>query len=193
MQMKTNNGGLLYNVCRLVFNLIKLSSLQICLVFNGGKDDREALAITNRMKLSDKRTSLTIIRFIPKFSEMENHEWEQQQMVNLKESVINIIGPNVKENYEKVTYMDRAVSDGSETSKILRAMGHDYDLFIVGRSSGIGTEATSGISEWTEFDELGPIGDLLASHEYPSRASVLVVKKQEYIHHTKSQKRLSKK
>ncbi|XP_019090970.1 PREDICTED: cation/H(+) antiporter 6A-like [Camelina sativa] len=166
---------------------------KICLIFNGGNDDIEALAIANRMRLTEKGTSLTIIRFIPKFAESDNQEWEQHQMVNLKENVSNIIGSNVKKNDDKVKYIDKAVSDGSETSKTLRAMANDYDLFIVGRSSGIGTEPTSGISEWTEFDELGPIGDLLASHEYPSRASVLVVQKQEYIHHTKSQKRLSKK
>lgn len=165
--------------------------MQICLVFNGGKDDREALAITNRMRLTEKPISLTIIRFIPKIYERENQELgETLQMVNLKETVTNIIGSNVRENDENVTYLDRAVSDGSETSKILRAMAKDYDLFIVGKSTGIGTEATSGISEWTEFDELGPIGDFLASHEYPSRASVLVVQRQEYIHHTQSRKRM---
>lgn len=165
--------------------------MQICLIFNGGKDDREALAITNRMRLTEKRTRLTIIRFIPKSSEMDNDEWEQQQSINLKESVTSIVGSNIKENDAKVTYIDKAVSDGSETSRILRAMANDYDLFIVGSGSGIGTEATSGISEWTEFNELGPIGDLLASHEYPSSASVLVVQKQVYIHHTKSQRRKS--
>ncbi|KAF8116217.1 hypothetical protein N665_0020s0070 [Sinapis alba] len=162
---------------------------KICLIFNGGKDDKEALAITNRMRMTETRISLTIIRFTPAFSQMENQLMEEAlQMVSLKETVTNI----VKEKDESVTYIDRAVSDGSETSKILRAMGNDYDLFIVGRGSGVGTEATSGLSEWTEFEELGPIGDLLASHEFPSRASVLVVKKQVYIHHTKSQKWKSK-
>ncbi|KAL1201912.1 Cation/H(+) antiporter 6A [Cardamine amara subsp. amara] len=163
---------------------------KICLVFNGGKEDREALAITNRMRQRGKRLSVTIIRFVPTLSEVENHEWEQSfKMTNLKDIVTNITGSNVNENDDNVTYMDRAVSDGSETSKILREMARDYDLFIVGRGSGIGTEVTSGICEWTEFDELGPIGDFLASHEYPSRASVLVVRKQEYIHHTQSQKK----
>ncbi|KAJ4895458.1 Cation/H(+) antiporter 6A [Raphanus sativus] len=113
-------------------------------------------------------------------------------MVSLKEAVANIIGFDDKENDEYVTYIDRAISDGSETSKILRSMGNDYDLFVVGRSSGVGTEATNGISEWVEFDELGPLGDLLASHEFPSRASVLVVQKQEYIHSAKSKRGLSK-
>ncbi|CAH2038600.1 unnamed protein product [Thlaspi arvense] len=166
---------------------------KICLIFNGGKDDREALAIAHRMRLTEKRISLTIIRFIPKFLEMENQELEETiQMVNLEETVTNIIGDSVHENDDCVTYIDKAVSDGSETSKILRGIAHDFDLFIVGRGSGVGTEATSGITEWTEFDELGPLGDLLASREFPSRASVLVVKKQEYIHHTKSQKWISK-
>ncbi|CAA7033734.1 unnamed protein product [Microthlaspi erraticum] len=162
---------------------------KICLIFNGGKDDREALAIANRMRL-EKRIRLTIIRFIPPSPETESQASEIFKIVDLKETVTSIIGSNVKENEDYVTYMDKEVSDGSETSKILRAMAHDFDMFIVGRSSGIGTEATSGLSEWTEFDELGPIGDLLASHEFPSRSSVLVVQKQEYIHHTKSRKRV---
>ncbi|CAN8295025.1 unnamed protein product [Cochlearia groenlandica] len=164
---------------------------KICLIYNGGKDDREALAITNR--IMDKRISLTIIRFIPSFCRMDNNVLEESlQVTNLKETVTNIIGSNIEENDRYVTYMDKPVSDGSETSKILREMANDYNLFIVGKNSGVGTEATNGINEWTEFDELGPIGDLLASHEFPSRASVLVVKKQEYIHHTKSRKRKSK-
>ncbi|XP_024008088.1 cation/H(+) antiporter 6A [Eutrema salsugineum] len=168
-------------------------SSKICLIFNGGMDDGEALAIANRMRLAGKRISLTIVRFIPTFfDQMESQEFEETfEMANLKETVTSILGSNVKENDDYVTYIDRAVSDGSETSKILRGMANDYDLFIVGRSSGIDTEATSGISEWTEFDELGPIGDLLASHEFPSRASVLVVQKQEYVYHSKSQKRIS--
>ena len=162
---------------------------KICMIFNGGRDDKEALAITNRLRQTETRISLTIIRFTPASSEMENQKMDEAfQMVSLKETVTNI----VKEKDESVTYIDKSISDGSETSKILRAMGNDYDLFIVGRSSGVGTEATSGLGEWTEFEELGPIGDLLASHEFPSRASVLVVKKQEYIHKTKSQNRKSK-
>ncbi|CAH8386638.1 unnamed protein product [Eruca vesicaria subsp. sativa] len=162
---------------------------KICLIFNGGKDDREALAITKRMKLTETRIRLTIIRFNPTSSEMNHQEADETfQTVGLKETVTNIF----KENDESVTYIDKYISDGSETSKILRAMANDYDLFIVGRGCGIGTEATSGLSEWTEFDELGPIGDLLASHEFPSRSSVLVVKKQDYIHKTRSHKRRSK-
>ncbi|CAH8384028.1 unnamed protein product [Eruca vesicaria subsp. sativa] len=166
---------------------------KICLIFNDGKDDREALAITNRMRLTEKRISLTIIRFIPKISEMENQNLGGKfEMVSLKDTVTNIIGFDVKENDDYVTYIDRTVSDGSDTSKILRAMGNDHDLFVVGKSSGVGTDATNGITEWAEFDELGPLGDLLASHEFPSRASVLVVQKQEYIHSAKSKRGLSK-
>ncbi|VVA90462.1 unnamed protein product [Arabis nemorensis] len=153
------------------------------------RHNKEALAIANRMRLTERRISVTIIRFIPASYKMENHELEGTLRVgNLKETVTNIIGSNVRENDENVIYLEKAVSDGSETSKILQAMAKDYELFIIGQSSGIGTEVTNGISEWTEFHELGPIGDFLASHEYPSRASVLVVQKQEYIHKTRNQK-----
>lgn len=71
------------------------------------------------------------------------------------------------------------VADGTETSKILHAVAYDYDLFLVGRRSGIGTRVTRGLGDWMEFDELGIIGDLLASEYYPSKASVLIVQQQE--------------
>ncbi|KAL3584198.1 hypothetical protein D5086_015259 [Populus alba] len=48
-----------------------------------------------------------------------------------------------------------------------------------GRSShGTDSEALSGLSEWTDLPELGPIGDLLASEDTTCPVSVLVVQQQ---------------
>lgn len=94
-------------------------------------------------------------------------------MVSLEEIVSNF----VKEKDEFVIYIDKVILDGFEIFKILRVMGNDYDLFIVGRSSGLGIEVISGFSEWIEFEELGFIGDLLVLYEFFFRVLVLVVKK----------------
>lgn len=39
---------------------------------------------------------------------------------------------------------------------------------------------TKGLNEWTEFEELGAIGDVIASKAFLSRASVLVLQQQQY-------------
>ncbi|XP_010521718.1 PREDICTED: cation/H(+) antiporter 6B [Tarenaya hassleriana] len=156
----------------------KVESLsQICLIFVGGRDDREALAFANRIR-RNKRVSLTLMRFIPETGAGQGDEWAQMlDKVNLKEFMRNVGGEEEGDN--SIVCVDKTVSDGTQTSSILQAVAFDYDLFIVGRSSGMGTAVTSGLSEWLEFDELGLIGDFLASEYYPSRASVLVLQQQE--------------
>ncbi|KAI7979458.1 Cation/H(+) antiporter 15 [Camellia lanceoleosa] len=54
-----------------------------------------------------------------------------------------------------------------------------YDLFIVGRGQGMVSPLTAGLTDWSEFPELGAIGDLLASSDFAATMSVLVV--QQYL------------
>ncbi|XP_019059730.1 PREDICTED: cation/H(+) antiporter 6A-like isoform X2 [Tarenaya hassleriana] len=155
------------------------SHCKVCLIFVGGKDDMEALALANRMRRMNKEISLTFLRFIPE-SSLSESMGNMQDLMDRKEIMeMNIDGSKVGNNHP-VTYIDREVSDGLETSVILRSMAHGYDLFIVGRSSGGDCVVTRGISEWTEFEELGTVGDLLASKDFPTRASVLVVQHQDF-------------
>lgn len=143
----------------------------------GGKDDREALAFTNRMR-RNKQTSITILRLIPQLTTGESDE----SVEKLDIDDINEIMKNEEDSIENdsMTYIEKRVKEGAETSVILRSMAYDYDLFIVGRSSGMNSAVTIGLNEWTEFEELGAIGDVIASKEFPSRASVLVLQQQQY-------------
>lgn len=52
-----------------------------------------------------------------------------------------------------------------------------YSLFIVGRGGRGESCITSSLSDWEECPELGTVGDLLASSEFESSGSVLVVQK----------------
>ncbi|ESQ51291.1 hypothetical protein EUTSA_v10017668mg [Eutrema salsugineum] len=153
------------------------SCYKVCAIFVGGKDDREALAFTNRMR-RNKRTSVTILRFIPQLKTGENEELVQKfDMEDIKEIMKN---EEDSEDTDPVTCIDKSVKEGAETSTILRSIAYDFDMFIVGRSSGMNSVVTEGLNEWTEFDELGAIGDVIASKEFPSRASVLVLQQQQY-------------
>jgi hypothetical protein len=58
-------------------------------------------------------------------------------------------------------------------------MGDVFGLFIVGRGQGNISPLTAGLTDWSECPELGAIGDLLASSDFATIASVLVV--QQYV------------
>ena len=47
------------------------------------------------------------------------------------------------------------------------------DLFVVGKTPK--SALTAGMADWSDCPELGPIGDLLASKDFVTTASVLVV------------------
>ncbi|CAA7033733.1 unnamed protein product [Microthlaspi erraticum] len=146
---------------------------RVCLVYVGGDDDKETLALAEHMR-GNQQVSLTVLRLIPMAKTDESNESNQS------DQTLDTNGHEEKpEEDNSITYIDMTVADGRETSKILHSVSYDYDLFLVGRSSGIGTAVTKGLRDWMEFDELGVIGDLLASEYFPSRASVLIVQQQE--------------
>ncbi|XP_039048601.1 cation/H(+) antiporter 4-like [Hibiscus syriacus] len=70
---------------------------------------------------------------------------------------------------------------GPEAAKIVQSIANDYDLIIVGRRDGMNSAQTKGLSEWSEFPELGVIGDLLASPDLDSRVSILIVHQQHRV------------
>lgn len=138
----------------------------------GGNDDKEASALAEHMR-GNQQVTLTVLRLIPMSKADESNESNQS------DQTVDSNGDEEKPEDNSITYIDWKVADGRETSKILHSVSYDYDLFLVGRSSGIGTAVTKGLRDWMEFDELGVIGDLLASQYFPSRASVLIVQQQE--------------
>jgi hypothetical protein len=58
-------------------------------------------------------------------------------------------------------------------------MMNEYDLIIVGRRHNVNSPQTSGLAEWSEFPELGTLGDLLASSDLNNGTSVFVVQQQK--------------
>ncbi|OMP07454.1 Cation/H+ exchanger [Corchorus olitorius] len=154
------------------------SSYRVCMIFIGGKDDREALTLAKRM-CQDPRVSLTVIRFLSG-EQSENYliEWDQildhQELKDIKHSQIT-------GEYGDLLYMEEVVRDGPQAAEIVRSIADGYDLIIVGRRYGVQSVQTQGLSEWSELPELGVIGDLLASTDLQSRASVLVVQQQHYV------------
>ncbi|PNX86785.1 K(+)/H(+) antiporter [Trifolium pratense] len=81
-------------------------------------------------------------------------------------------------NATNVRYQKISTKDGSETACFLGEVANQHDYFIVGRRHETHSPQTDGLSEWSEFPELGVIGDFLASPDLNSCASILVVQQQ---------------
>ncbi|OMP05298.1 Cation/H+ exchanger [Corchorus olitorius] len=154
------------------------SCYSVCMIFIGGKDDREALTLAKRMS-KDTRLSLTVTRFVSGEDSENNYllDWEEM----LDDKVLKDVKHNQAGEYSEIMYMEEIVRDGPHAAEIVRSIVDGYDLVIVGRRYGVQSVQTQGLSEWSEFPELGGIGDLLASSDLQSRASVLVVQQQHYV------------
>lgn len=81
-------------------------------------------------------------------------------MVEFKEILRNSI-LFLEGEYNFVEYLEEIVDDGFDILRIFFLIVSVFDLFVVGRSLGMGIDVMRVLSEWMEFDELGVIGDLL--------------------------------
>ncbi|CAA0831066.1 Cation/H(+) antiporter 15 [Striga hermonthica] len=170
------------------------ASHHIAVLFFGGPDDREALAIAWRMS-EHPGISLSVMRFVPGDNTMEtaseapavrNTSGRERMTVvtdgdrerQLDEDYISEFRARTAGD-GSVVYMERVVNHGEETVAAIRSMDTSHDLFVVGRGQGMVTPVTAGLTDWSECPELGAIGDLLASSDFAATYSVLVV--QQYV------------
>ncbi|KAG6495707.1 hypothetical protein ZIOFF_043533 [Zingiber officinale] len=158
-------------------------SHHIALLFFGGADDREALSYCRRV-IENPTVGLTVVRFVPadKPAGSPAHSPATISIVTgdgeegkLDEEYLNEFRVRYAGN-ESVVYAEHVTSNAVETVSVIREMGDTHDLYVVGRSQSEEAAAlTSGLTEWAECPELGPIGDLLASSDFAMSVSVLVV------------------
>ncbi|KAK6932951.1 hypothetical protein RJ641_035845 [Dillenia turbinata] len=71
-------------------------------------------------------------------------------------------------------YREEVVRDGVGLAKGLKEMVVHFDLMLVGRKQSP-SPLLNGLGEWSEFPELGVIGDMLASTDFTGSTTVLVL------------------
>ncbi|CAA6675136.1 unnamed protein product [Spirodela intermedia] len=130
---------------------------RIVLYFIGGTDDREALACAMRMA-ENPAIGVTVVRF--RAPPMDRRA----------------AGPEEAMDDEMVGRGDRQGRRGHH--RIIRSMSDGFSLLVVGRRHGIDSPLTEGLSMWSEYPELGVLGDLLASTDFGANVSTLVVQQQ---------------
>ncbi|KAK2388120.1 cation/H antiporter [Trifolium repens] len=148
--------------------LIAKSTYYVAVLFIGGADDAEALAYASRMARHEC-VSVSVVRFLV-FGE-ENSKDRKRDSDLVDEYRYYNVGNTRFEITEEV------VKDGIEFSTSIRRMIDYFDLVIVGRGHPQSV-LLRGHDQWSECPELGVIGDMLASQDFVTKASVLVVQQQ---------------
>ncbi|CAL5187392.1 unnamed protein product [Lathyrus oleraceus] len=156
---------------------VSASSVSYCItvLFFGGGDDREALAYGVRMA-EHPGIRLVVIRFL-----VEPNIVGEITRVDVGESSSTNSNSADQEFLEEfklkttsddsVTYEEKTVKDAAETVATIREV-NCCNLFLVGiKPAG---ELACAL-ERSECLELGPVGGLLASQDFPTTASVLVM------------------
>ncbi|KAE8700149.1 putative Cation/H+ exchanger 4 [Hibiscus syriacus] len=144
----------------------------VAVIFLGGKDDQEALALGIRMS-ENENVQLTVIHLTA-----GNRIHLADDIETMQDKIML---RNVKECCSYIINIEKQVNDGPETLDFLRSIVDNYQLFIVGRRYNCEDPQTTGLHEWTEFEEIGIIGDLLSSADFGGNNSVLVLQKQPWV------------
>ncbi|CAL0302542.1 unnamed protein product [Lupinus luteus] len=143
----------------------------VAMIFLGGSDDREALCLAKRSS-KELNNHLFVYRLIGKDSEATN--WDSMLDAEVLRGV-----QGTYSRFENVTFEEIIIDDASQITSFLNDVVIKFDYIIVGRRHGVKSSITSALVNWTEFTELGVIGDLLASPDLETRASILVVQQQQ--------------
>ncbi|KAL3616923.1 hypothetical protein CASFOL_039317 [Castilleja foliolosa] len=163
----------------------------VAVLYFGGPDDREALGYAWRMA-DNTDVRLTVVRFIPSsvthetgLMEQTNEKYEVSVEIDhekerlLDDDYLALFKTATMES-RSISYFELVLNDEEEAIKAIKSMDeHNHDLYVVGRGRGMESPLTSGLSDWCDCPELGPIGDLLVTSEFESRFSVLIV--QQYV------------
>ncbi|WKA02369.1 hypothetical protein VitviT2T_020566 [Vitis vinifera] len=157
-------------------------SLNIAVIFMGGKDDREALSYSSCVA-RHPGVRLTVIRLLldtnaNNSSTSAGKKWfkhtEQEEEMKLDDEYFT-------EFYDKhvaggkVAYTERHLINSAAALSTLQSLDKQYALIIVGRGGGVNSTLTVGMSDWRESPELGPIGDILSASDSPVTASILII------------------
>ncbi|KAK9084819.1 hypothetical protein Sjap_025230 [Stephania japonica] len=160
---------------------IESADQHIALLFFGGQDDREALSFVRRIS-HKQNIRLDVLRIFTADT-MEEPTGEDQPLTifthkekekQIDDDYVNRFRKTI-ESIESITYNEIAITNIEEMTIAIRSMESNNGLFVVGRRPNVSSSLTIALAEWSEFPELGLVGDLLASSDFKTTMSVLIV------------------
>ncbi|KAI4306904.1 hypothetical protein L6164_030144 [Bauhinia variegata] len=144
------------------------SLFNVVVFFIGGADDAEALAYGARMAGS-QNVVVTVARFLLFGEENSKERRRESDLVNEYRKA--------HAGNPRFDVIDEVVRDGVDMSTRIRRIIDYFDLAMVGREHA-DSALIRGHDQWCECPELGTIGDMLASQDFITKASVLVIQQQ---------------
>jgi hypothetical protein len=142
------------------------------MIFIGGADDREALCFAKRT-IKDDTYHLVVYHLATTIKNDEFTNWDVMLDDEVLKGVRGVYG-----SVDNVTYEKIGVENTSDTTAFISDIANQHDFIIVGRRNGVKSPQTQALENWTEYPELGVIGDLLVSQDTNTKASILVVQQQ---------------
>ena len=152
--------------------LTSVSFFSVGIIFIEGVDDREALAYAMRMA-HHPNARITLVRIMEprkKNRNLTNRDPDGDLIHRFKVDCIKI---------KRHDYKEEIAKDSVEMVNVIRSLEGCFDLILVGRRHTSESNLFSGLSEWNEYPELGPIGDMLVASDSTFDGSVLVVQQQK--------------
>ncbi|KAL7170200.1 hypothetical protein ACSBR2_035123 [Camellia fascicularis] len=146
----------------------------VCVIFLGGLDSHEALALGVRM-VENPAIRLAVIRLIAEddfITDLVETKLDKRAINELK---------NLYKSNEGIEYIEVIVTDGANTVEVLQFLDDQYDLMLVGRRLDNESPLVFGLTHWSFVSELGIIGGILASSDMKCNASVLVLQQQSTV------------
>ncbi|CAJ1974928.1 unnamed protein product [Sphenostylis stenocarpa] len=165
-------------------------NLRVAILFIGGPDDREALAIAWRMaRHQGIHLCMVHILLFGKAAEVDASATandpangilstilDSGKEKKLDEEYVSLFRLLAVNNEDSITYLEKEVHNADDIPLVLNELDTEgYDLFVLGHGIGRNSMMLSNLLEWTDCPELGVIGDMLASNSFGSCSSVLVV------------------
>ncbi|WOL16850.1 hypothetical protein Cni_G25638 [Canna indica] len=173
------------------FTVGQQMSHNVAMLFFGGPDDREALTYCWRLA-ENPGINLTVVRFIPGEEVMippspvpscDEGSMTAIPEVDMQRDLDDDCVNQFRLRYvseETVMYTEKIINNTEDTVAAIRAMNKSHSMYVVGKGQGMeSSPLLVGLMEWTEYPELGPIGDMLVSPDFGEAVSVLVV--QQYL------------
>lgn len=149
--------------------LANQTPFNVAIVYIGGPDDVESLAYGDRMARKEN-VIVTVIRFL--LFGCDNARG--RKFDNDRIEVVR----RAHAGSPRFIYMEEVVRDGVGLASCMRGLEDGFDLMIVGKNHS-DSPLLIGLDAWNEHPELGVVGDMLASPDFGSTASVLVLQQQK--------------
>ncbi|KAJ4843847.1 hypothetical protein Tsubulata_935544 [Turnera subulata] len=158
-------------------NQTQRQALNVGMCFCGGPDNREALAYSCRMA-GCLDAILTVVRFIPgreakdmiqNVSEFLDERTRDDQYMN-EFKFRTMCDPSI-------SLIEKTVNSGHEIVSEMSVIFNGLHLCIVGKGDKVIQPFTRDLTEWVEYEELGPLGDALSASSFADSTSILVVQK----------------